>query len=238
MRSYASDTALPGGKYEDGDEDEEGTARREAYEEIGLPMDRDKVRKLCLLDAFLTGNGLIVTPVVLLVTDNALNPVLNPSEVTHLFSMPLTAFLHSHPSQIPGWHFGISTRILAQGPPDVPPPPRVGYAEGEGEVGGKEGRYYQFRDVTWGQGVVRMHRFLTGREGGGVKPVYGLTSAILIHAAMVGYDQRPDFPVFAPGQHTVQERIEWEVTNGAGPLRRAIEAEGMLSDWDEAKAKL
>jgi hypothetical protein len=26
MRSYASDTALPGGKYEDGDEDEEGTA--------------------------------------------------------------------------------------------------------------------------------------------------------------------------------------------------------------------
>lgn len=30
--------------------------------QIGLPMDRDKVRKLCLLDAFLTGNGLIVTP--------------------------------------------------------------------------------------------------------------------------------------------------------------------------------
>jgi coenzyme A diphosphatase NUDT7 len=28
MRSYASDTALPGGKYEPGDEDEEGTAVR------------------------------------------------------------------------------------------------------------------------------------------------------------------------------------------------------------------
>lgn len=26
MRTYASDTALPGGKYEEGDEDEEGTA--------------------------------------------------------------------------------------------------------------------------------------------------------------------------------------------------------------------
>ena len=26
MRSYASDTALPGGKYEEGDEDDEGTA--------------------------------------------------------------------------------------------------------------------------------------------------------------------------------------------------------------------
>lgn len=35
MRSYASDTALPGGKYEEGDLDEEGTARREAYEEVG-----------------------------------------------------------------------------------------------------------------------------------------------------------------------------------------------------------
>ena len=26
MRTYAQDTALPGGKYEEGDEDEEGTA--------------------------------------------------------------------------------------------------------------------------------------------------------------------------------------------------------------------
>ncbi len=26
MRTYASDTALPGGKYEEGDQDEEGTA--------------------------------------------------------------------------------------------------------------------------------------------------------------------------------------------------------------------
>lgn len=34
LRSYANDTALPGGKYEEGDEDEEGTARREAYEEV------------------------------------------------------------------------------------------------------------------------------------------------------------------------------------------------------------
>jgi coenzyme A diphosphatase NUDT7 len=45
-----------------------------------------------------------------------------------------------------------------------------------GDVGGKEGRYYQYRDVNWGPGTVRMHRFLTGREGGGVKPVYGLTA--------------------------------------------------------------
>ena len=179
LRSYAHDTALPGGKHEAGDADEEGTARREAFEEIGLPMDRETVRCLCMLDPFLTGNDLIVTPVVLLVTDNAINPVLNPDEVTHLFSMPLAAFLYARPSQIPGWHFGIYERLypflpdLAQ----VPPPPPIPYAEENTvDITGEGGKYYEYRDVKWGEGTVRMHRFLTGREGGGVKPVYGLTA--------------------------------------------------------------
>jgi len=94
-----------------------------------------------------------------------------------------------------------------------------------------------------------MHRFLTGREGGGVKPVYGLTAyvhskegadgrAILINAAMVGYDQEPTFERLAPDQRSMAERIEWEIRNGAGALRRAVEADGLLSDWVEDKAKL
>ena len=65
----------------------------------------------------------------------------------------------------------------------VPPPPRIPYAnpapsnqDNEEMVGGKEGRYYGYRDIVWGEGKVRMHRFLTGREGVGVKPVYGLTA--------------------------------------------------------------
>jgi hypothetical protein len=123
-----------------------------------------------------------LTPrVILLVTDNTLNPILNPSEVSHLFSMPLASFLHAHPSRIPGWHFGISDRVASAGVGTlvpVPPPPRIPYAEGEdeGQVGGREGRYYGYRDITWGNGRVRMHRFLTGREGVGIKPVYGLTA--------------------------------------------------------------
>lgn len=145
--------------------------------------------------------------------------------------MPLTSFLYSHPSKIPGWHFGISSRISNAIIPEQPPPPVVIYADGEGKVGkpysdkkkGKEvsrdnediakgngkgdiekgrkrndskedkrrkkndddnkeeegkdnNRYYGYRDVPWGEGTVRMHRFLTGREGIGVRPVYGLTS--------------------------------------------------------------
>jgi hypothetical protein len=42
--------------------DRRDSTRLTPIPQIGLPMDRDKVRKLCLLDAFLTGNGLIVTP--------------------------------------------------------------------------------------------------------------------------------------------------------------------------------
>lgn len=62
MRSYASDTALPGGKYEPNDQSPEDTARREAYEEIGLPIDTERIVHLATLEVFLTGNGLLVTP--------------------------------------------------------------------------------------------------------------------------------------------------------------------------------
>jgi coenzyme A diphosphatase NUDT7 len=119
--------------------------------------------------------------VVLLVTDHTLNPILNPAEVTHLFSMPLASFLHVHPSKIPGWHFGLKDRSAPFIPTEarpaltVPEPPPIRYALDEGVVGGKEG-YYQYRDIKWGSGIVRMHRFLTGKEGQGIRPVYGLTA--------------------------------------------------------------
>ncbi|WVF69695.1 hypothetical protein IAT40_004474 [Kwoniella sp. CBS 6097] len=248
MRTYAYDTALPGGKYEEGDVDAEGTARREAYEEIGLPMDREKVRLLCTLGPFLTGNSLIVTPVVLLITDHTLTPLLNPSEVQSLFSMPLSAFLHSRPSSIPSFHYRISHRLSSIPSwviDSIPPPPEVRYADDNGVVGGKEGGYYGFRDVSWGEGPVRMHRFLTGREALGVKPVYGLTAAILIRVATIGFNTNPDFAVLAPGQKDMQDRIAFEIASVNGPLRRAVEAEGLWDDWkdlsevsSEAKAKL
>lgn len=104
--------------------------------------------------------------------------------------MPLPAFLHHRPSQIPGWQFRshrIDTSLGSVGPPPpVPyanqprPDTNLGEDGEEEDVGGGEGRYYQYRDVAWGEPgrKVRMHRFLTGREGGGVKPVYGLTAYV------------------------------------------------------------
>ncbi|BEJ14715.1 hypothetical protein CspHIS471_0404820 [Cutaneotrichosporon sp. HIS471] len=228
LRTYAHDTALPGGKWEEGDLDEEWTARREAFEEIGLPMDTSRVRCLTLLDYVIAGNQLVVTPVVFLVVDRTLNPVLNPDEVVHLFSMPLAAFLHDRPADIPA---GL-----------IKPPPIPMYAnkqkEGEG-VGGREGEYYQYRDIDWGGGPVRMHRFLTGREGGGVRPVYGLTAGILINAARTGFGQEPTFGEFAPGQMDMEDRLRFQIISEGGQLRRAVEAEGMMGPWmaDERRGK-
>lgn len=98
--------------------------------------------------------------------------------------MPLSSFLYDRPQDIPGWNFGFSERLrertaITPLPDDLGFPGLPHYAETDDEkagVGGKEGHYYQYRDITWGPGTVRMHRFLTGREGGGVKPVYGLTA--------------------------------------------------------------
>jgi hypothetical protein len=52
---------------------------------------------------------------------------------------------------------------------------------------------------------------------------------------MIGYDQQPAFDVRAPGQKTMQTRIDEEVKWGrrGGALRRAIEAEGLLESWIE-----
>lgn len=63
--------------------------------------------------------------------------------------------------------------------------------------------------------------------------------AILIHAASIGYDLTPDFVRNAPGQKHMHERIAWEVRNNNGPIRRAIEAEGLWDFWEiKPKAKL
>lgn len=73
LRSYAGDVALPGGRLDDTDESLEACARREAFEEVGIPLDPRRVRLLTLLPPFLSRlSNLIVTPVVVLLTDQSL----------------------------------------------------------------------------------------------------------------------------------------------------------------------
>lgn len=72
LRSYPGDTSLPGGKTEASDHSLENTARREAFEEIGLPLDKSKILFLCSLEPFLSSNDMLVTPIVVLVLDRSL----------------------------------------------------------------------------------------------------------------------------------------------------------------------
>lgn len=57
----------------------------------------------------------------------------------------------------------------------------------------------------------------------------------------MAYNRFPDFPVMAPGQRSMEERIEFEIRHVQSPLRRALEAEELCNEWredGEMKAKL
>ncbi len=98
---------------------------------------------------------------------------------------------------------------------------------------------------------MRMHRFLTGREAGGIKPIYGLTacvfcllpplhyctvlrryvylfplvSAILIRTAAIAYGRPPDFPVQARGEPEINERVAWSLRHPGKRLEEAMRRE-------------
>ncbi|KAF8076966.1 NUDIX hydrolase domain-like protein [Lyophyllum atratum] len=204
LRTYAGDTSLPGGKADPEDGTVEDTARREAFEEIGLPRDRRKVPLLCILEPFVAGNATIVTPVVVLILDNTLRPILNAAEVASLFSHPLSSFLTTSPP------FPTEPELV-----EVP--------------------YYSYSDWNMpgpggGEWVARAHRFLTGREAGGVKPVFGLTASILIRVASIGYARAPEFEVEPPGAPGLEKRLAWAVLSKP-EVWEALEREGVRVDW-------
>lgn len=77
-----------------------------------------------------------------------LQPVLNTPEVTQLFSHPLASFLSTESP----------------------------FPQDQSTV---EFPYHSYEDIPFYRGSskkIRLHRFLTGREAGGVKPVFGVTA--------------------------------------------------------------
>jgi len=107
-----------------------------------------------------------------------------------------------------------------------------------------------------------MHRFLTGREAGGIKPVYGLTAcvftppsyyslgsshvlpssirAILIRTATIAYGRPPEFPVQARGEPGLNDRVAWSLRHPGKRLEETMRKEGfdaehaarMWGKWD------
>lgn len=89
LAAHAGQISFPGGKIDETDAGPIATALREAEEEIGL--DRRYVEPLGFLDAYRTGTGFRITPVVALV-DPGFTLTLNTDEVADAFEVPL-AFL-------------------------------------------------------------------------------------------------------------------------------------------------
>jgi 8-oxo-dGTP pyrophosphatase MutT (NUDIX family) len=86
LRDHSAQIAFPGGKIDEADSGPVETALREAEEEIGLS--RAHVTPLGFLDAYLTGTGYRIVPVVALVSPPfALS--LNAEEVDDAFETPL-----------------------------------------------------------------------------------------------------------------------------------------------------
>ncbi|MDP3407806.1 CoA pyrophosphatase [Bosea sp. (in: a-proteobacteria)] len=90
LRSHSSQVAFPGGRVDAIDGSPLVTALRETEEEIGLP--RSRVQTLGFLDAYLTGTGYRIVPVVALV-EPPFSLVLNAHEVDDAFEAPLSFLL-------------------------------------------------------------------------------------------------------------------------------------------------
>ena len=124
-------------------------------------------------------------------------PVLNAPEVAQLFSHPLVSFLSTESP----------------------------FPQDQSTI---EFSYHSYEDVPFYRGSqrkIRLHRFLTGREAGGVKPIFGVTAwvhfliisqrsltlearAIMIRVATIGYGLEPEFLLKAPSQPGMRERID------------------------------
>jgi 8-oxo-dGTP pyrophosphatase MutT (NUDIX family) len=112
LNTYAGQAAFPGGKTDTLEESPWDTARREAYEEIGLPMNEEKLRgfkveHLCELPTNLAKTELGVRPCVAYLcpsstaptssdepsVEDRLIPRLDPKEVAAVFTAPFHSFL-------------------------------------------------------------------------------------------------------------------------------------------------
>ncbi|KAF1942593.1 hypothetical protein EJ02DRAFT_162695 [Clathrospora elynae] len=158
MRNYAGQVALPGGKADTLEESPWDTARREAYEEIGLPLNEEKLRgfkveHLCELPTNLARTELGVRPCVAflrpsslpstssptteeLSVEEKLIPRLDPKEVAAVFTAPFHNFLRKE------WE--------SDGPPPV-------------QKNGKPEKWYRGSWTDWHESRWRMHNFYMPR---------------------------------------------------------------------------
>ncbi|KAK7431131.1 8-oxo-dGTP diphosphatase [Neonectria magnoliae] len=207
LRSFSGHAAFPGGKADSTEETVYQIARREAWEEIGLPMDDRKLPKpfriehLCSLPPSLARTHLVVQPCVAflhadesssrsaapVVVEDVMIPKLDAREVAAVFSAPFYNFLKAT---------------------DLPPAP--------GETL-PAGHWYDGDWLTWKNFPWRVHNFYVPvnnqtvskprrsstqgnlaekleeeEERDGRFKVWGMTARVLVDAARIAYAEEPE----------------------------------------------
>ncbi|KAG6362109.1 hypothetical protein INS49_010338 [Diaporthe citri] len=262
LRSFSGHAAFPGGKADSLEETPYQIARREAWEEIGLPIDDSKIPKpfriehLCCLPHSLAKTELAVRPCVALLhsgdddesdhpagppsptVDESLMPRLDAKEVAAVFSGPLHNFLLASDEVLPGEGEDRRRKLLPKGK-------------------WYEGRWAEFHEAPW-----RVHYFYVPvnhqrvtkprvREGGlaaiaeqleeeeeeedaGRYMVWGMTGRMLVDAARVAYAREPEFEHNKHfGDEAIIERLA-----GAGRLQEKKRPAAVdLAQQEAKKAK-
>lgn len=85
--AHPGQVSFPGGRVQESDANAVETALRETYEEIGLA--RDRIEPLGAWDAYETGTGFRITPIVGLI-EPGFELKLEPREVASVFEAPLS----------------------------------------------------------------------------------------------------------------------------------------------------
>lgn len=250
LRSFSGQVAFPGGKADSLEETPFDIARREAWEEIGLPLDDSKIPRpfrlehLCQLPFSLSKTALAVRPCVAFLhaddvpgspptsVEESMIPRLDAKEVAAVFSAPFHNFLKAEDE----------------------------VHEGE-QLPGDRSDWYDGLWMKWLSGRWRMHNFYVPitnqkvakpkvREGGQAAiaeqldeeeeagltryRVWGMTARILLDAARLAYDEDPEFEF---NSHIGDEH-SIESLERAGKLGEKATGEPDLSESDVKTARL
>ncbi|WFD05924.1 hypothetical protein MVES1_001258 [Malassezia vespertilionis] len=184
LNSHGGDTAFPGGRFELYDKDIEYTARREAYEETGLPINPRIVLKLCEMETFLSANELAVTPIVAFITDMTLPLRANTNEVSAMFTIPFESVLFE--TLPPAFYNNMDITPQSERY-STPLPGSTETPESAGSTG--DATWHTAYDISWiGDVRMRRHTFWEANN-----PIRGLTSDVLLRAAIVAYGREPTY---------------------------------------------
>ncbi|BGP42747.1 hypothetical protein JCM10450v2_006857 [Rhodotorula kratochvilovae] len=193
LRSHPGETALPGGRWEEGDgEGGVWTALREAHEEIGLPLPPhasifpppsspsappplSHLLHLTTLPPFTSRTLLVVLPIVVLLVAPAASASssylpqtlqASPDEVAAVFHLPLRAFL-----------------LL---PPPNSPPTRTRGTRSSRPAPGTETLTHTHQDFLWLlHRPYRLHSFSSPVPGVTPSAVTGLTADIVVECGVI-----------------------------------------------------